>query len=141
MTAETDSPPPATASRPTTLLVGAAITALEGAALVAWGGYDMVAALTGEPINRGLSEFGGLVILLLGVLPLLAARALLRARAWGRSPAVLTNSVCLPVAYNMWQSGGAMAVVAVPVAVLGLVGIGALLNPTATAVLYPAREA
>ncbi|WP_371479591.1 hypothetical protein [Kitasatospora sp. NBC_00315] len=140
MTAETDSPPPATASRPTTLRVGAAITALQGAALVVWGGYDMVAALTGETMNRGLTEFGGLVILLLGLLPLLAARALLRARAWGRSPAVLTNSICLPVAYYMWQSGGATAAAGVAVGLLGVVGIGALLNPTATAVLYPPRE-
>ena len=141
MTAETAGPSAATPARPTSLLVGAAITALEGAALVAWGVYDMVAGLTGEPINRGLTEFGGLVIVLLGVLPLLAARGLLKARGWGRSPAVLTNSICLPVAYYMGQTGGAMTVLGAAVGLLGLVGIGSLLNPTVTAVLYPPREA
>ncbi|MFC9327139.1 hypothetical protein [Kitasatospora sp. NPDC057015] len=140
MTAETAGATPATATRPTSLTVGAAIAALQGAALVVWGGYDMIAALVGDPINRGLSEFGGLVIVLLGVLPLLAARGLLRLRSWGRSPAVLTSSICLPVAYYMWQAGGVMAALAVVVGLLGIVGIGALLNPTVTAVLYPPRE-
>ncbi len=80
------------------------------------------------------------MIVLLGVLPLLAARGLLKARSWGRSPAVLTNSICLPVAYYMWQTGGAMTALGVAVGLLGLVGIGSLLNPTVTAVLYPPRE-
>ncbi|MCX5210857.1 hypothetical protein OG689_16425 [Kitasatospora sp. NBC_00240] len=140
MTAETAGRTPATATRPTSLLVGAAIAALQGAALAVWGGYDMIAALVGDPIDRGLSVFGGFVILLLGVMPLLAARGLLKLRSWGRSPAVLTSSICLPVAYYMWQTGGVMSVLAVVVALLGIVGIGSLLNPTVTAVLYPPRE-
>ncbi|MFI6443109.1 hypothetical protein [Kitasatospora sp. NPDC050543] len=140
---DTDSaagPAGAAAGRPTALLVGAAITALEGAALVAWGLYDMVAGLVGDPIDRGLTEFGGLLIVLLGVLPLLAGRALLGLRRWGRSPAVLTNSICLPVAYYMWPGGGALAAAAVAVALLGLAGIGALLNPRVTAALYAPAE-
>ncbi|MEV4615403.1 hypothetical protein AB0K43_22865 [Kitasatospora sp. NPDC049258] len=138
MTAETAAPAPAPA-RPAALLLGAGITALEGAALTGWGLYDLVAGLLGDSASMGRSEAGGVVLLLMGLLPLLAGRALLRGRRWGRSPAVLTNSICLPVAYYMWQSGGAMAAVAVAVAVLGLTGIVALLNPKVTGLLYDAR--
>ncbi|MGW2373710.1 MULTISPECIES: hypothetical protein [Kitasatospora] len=133
MTAETSASAPA---RPVSLTLGAAITALEGAALAVVGIFDMVSALSGQAKQLALNEFGGLVIVLLGVLPILAARALLKERRWGRSPAVLTNSICLPVAYYMVQSGGAMIAAGVLVGLLGLVGIGALLNPKSTAALY-----
>ncbi|GAA5010065.1 hypothetical protein [Kitasatospora paranensis] len=147
MTAETAHPSPAPAAganahdgprpgRPTALLVGAAITLLEGAALAVWGLYDVVAGVAGNHIWFGRSEAGAVVLLLMGVLPLLAGRALLRGSRWGRSPALLTHSICLPVAYYMWQVGGAMTGAAVAVAALGLAGIVALLNPTVTRTLY-----
>ncbi|MEU6235577.1 hypothetical protein [Kitasatospora sp. NPDC047058] len=141
MTAESSAPVPVPGSgRPASLTVGAAITALEGAALAVVGVWDMVAALSGQSKQLALNEFGGLVILLLGVLPVLAARALLKGRRWGRSPAVLTNSICLPVAYYMWQSGGVMAAVGTAVGLLGVTGIGALLSPKSTAALYAPHE-
>jgi len=128
-------PTPA-AARPTPLLIGAAITALQGAALAGWGVYDLVAGPFGDSASLGRTETGGVILLLMGLLPLLAGRALLKARRWGRSPALLTNSICLPVAYYMWQSGGAMAAVGVAVALLGLAGIVSLLNPKVTELLY-----
>ncbi|MGW3042825.1 hypothetical protein ACWC9T_22910 [Kitasatospora sp. NPDC001159] len=137
MTAETPVPAP---TRPVSLTLGAAITALEGVALAVVGVSDMVSALSGQAKQLALNEFGGLVIVLLGVLPILAARALLKERRWGRSPAVLTNSICLPIAYYMVQSGGAMIAVGVVVGLLGLVGIGSLLNPKSTATLYTQHE-
>ncbi|WP_316526343.1 hypothetical protein [Kitasatospora brasiliensis] len=141
MTAETSAPAPSAGSgRPVSLTLGAAITALEGAALAVVGISDMVSAFSGQAKQLALNEFGGAVIVLLGVLPILAARALLKERRWGRSPAVLTNSTCLPVAYYMCQSGGAMVAAGVLVGVLGLVGIGALLNPKSTAALYAQQE-
>ncbi|KDN83432.1 hypothetical protein [Kitasatospora cheerisanensis] len=130
---------PATTSapdRPVPLLVGAGITALEGAAMAGWGIYDLVSGFAGDDAAFGRTEMGGAVLLLMGLLPLLAGRGLLRGQKWGRSPAVLTNSICLPVAYYMWQSGGAMVAVGAAIGVLGLVGIVALLNPRVTAVLY-----
>ncbi|MFI5532745.1 hypothetical protein ACIA8O_29850 [Kitasatospora sp. NPDC051853] len=123
-------------ARPTPLVVGAAITALEGAALAGWGVYDVIAGFFWDSPALGRSEFGGVILLLLGLQPLLAGRALLKLRRWGRTPAVLTNSICLPVAYYMWQNGGAMQVLGVVIGLVGLVGIGALLNPKVTAVLY-----
>ncbi|MFF1905257.1 hypothetical protein [Kitasatospora sp. NPDC058218] len=141
MTAESSAPVPVPgADRPAALTAGAAITALEGAALVVVGVWDMVSAVSGDSKQLALNEFGGLVIVLLGVLPLLAARALLKGRRWGRSPAVLTNSICLPVAYYMWQSGGAMVAVGAAIGLFGLVGIVALLTPKSTAALYAPHE-
>ncbi|MFI2610909.1 hypothetical protein [Kitasatospora sp. NPDC018619] len=137
MTAETPASATAAGSaRPASLTLGAALTALEGAALAVVGVWDMVAALSGQSKQLALNEFGGAVIVLLGVLPVLAARALLKERRWGRSPAVLTNSICLPVGYYMIQIGGGMVAVGVLVGLLGLVGIGCLLNPKSTAALY-----
>ncbi|MFJ9947966.1 hypothetical protein [Kitasatospora sp. NPDC091207] len=141
MTAESSAPVPAPGSeRPAALTAGAAITALEGAALVVVGVWDMVSSLSGDSKQLALNEFGGLVIVLLGVLPLLAARALLKGRRWGRSPAVLTNSICLPVAYYMWQSGGTMVAVGAAIGLFGVVGMGALLTPRSTAALYAPHE-
>ncbi|MEU3492328.1 hypothetical protein [Kitasatospora cineracea] len=141
MTAESaPAPAPATA-RPVPLLVGAATTALEGAAMAGWGVYNLLSGFTGADADFGRAELGGAVLLLMGLLPLLAARALLRGQRWGRSPAVLTNSICLPVAYYMWQPGGAaMTAAGVAVAVIGLAGIVTLLNPKVTAVLYGAPD-
>ncbi|MFD7640228.1 hypothetical protein ACFV4P_06225 [Kitasatospora sp. NPDC059795] len=136
MTAET-APATATApDRPVPLLVGAGITALEGAAMAGWGIYDLISGFAGSGADFGRTEMGGIVLLLMGLLPLMAGRALLRGQKWGRSPAVLTNSICLPVAYYMWQSGGGMVAVGAAIGVVGLIGIVSLLNPRVTAVLY-----
>ncbi len=108
--------------------------------MAGWGVYNLLSGFTGADADFGRAELGGAVLLLMGLLPLLAARALLRGQRWGRSPAVLTNSICLPVAYYMWQSGGAMPAVGVAVAAIGLAGIVTLLNPKVTVVLYGAPD-
>jgi hypothetical protein len=112
------------------------ITMLEGAALTGWGLYDMISGLAGSSADLGRSEYGGVVLLLMGLLPLFAGRALLGLRRWGRSPALLTHSICLPVAYYMWQGDGLVPALAVVVGGLGLAGIVSLLHPRVTAVLY-----
>lgn len=117
------------------LLVGAVIAFVQGAALAVWGVYDLVAGLVGTPHNRGLAELGGLVLVLIGAMPLLAGRGLLRTRRWGRSPALMADSLCLPVAWYMGHSGGAMIAASVVVGLVGVAGIVALLNPQVTEAL------
>ncbi|GAA2256344.1 MULTISPECIES: hypothetical protein [Kitasatospora] len=142
MTAETTQAPGGpTPDRPAPLLRGAVITALEGAVLTGWGIYDMVSGLLGDSAALGRSEFGGVILLVMGLLPLAAARALFGLRRWGRSPAVLTNTICLPVAYYMWQGDGVMPALAVVIAVLGLFGVVSLLSPRATEALYGPKAA
>jgi len=124
--------------RPWTLTAGAGIAMVEGVVLAAWGLYQIVAGLVSKThTGVGLTEFGGFIVLLLGLLPLLAGRALLRVRKWGRSPAVLVDTLCLAVAYFGWGAGGAMRPIGLAVGVVGIIGIVLLLHPRSTAALWP----
>jgi len=130
-------PTAAPQGRPWTLTAGAAIALLEGAALAGWGLYQIIEGFVARThTGVGLTEFGGVIVLLLGVLPLLAGRALLRLRRWGRSPAVMMDTLCLAVAYFTWQNGGAWPAVGAAVGAVGIAGIVFLLHPRSTAALY-----
>ncbi|GAA2780639.1 hypothetical protein GCM10010521_69460 [Streptomyces rameus] len=111
--------------RPWRLTYAAALAALEGAALVAGGLWVLVLGLTGDPDDRQQAVTLGITLVVLAMLPLLAARGLLLRRGWSRGPAVITQLMALPVAYNLLQAdsmaipaGIALAVVAVAALVL-----------------------
>ncbi|WP_330459753.1 hypothetical protein OIB37_24505 [Streptomyces sp. NBC_00820] len=111
--------------RPSRLTWAAALAALEGAALVAAGVWVLVLGLTGDPDNRQQAVTGGITLLVLALLPLLAARGLLLRRGWSRGPAVITQIMALPVAYNLLKVdsmavGAGIALAAVAVASLVL---------------------
>ena len=140
MTADTALPtaPAATAARPGTLTAGAVLALLQGLVIALYGVYLLVAGLVGHPrTGVGLTEFGGLIVLLMGLLPLAAGRALLRLRRWGRSPAVMMDTLCLAVAYFTFKNGGAQIPIGILVGLYGLAGIVLLLHPRTTAVLWP----
>ncbi|MFF9767380.1 hypothetical protein ACF1GT_12315 [Streptomyces sp. NPDC014636] len=111
--------------RPRRLTYAAALAALEGAALVAGGLWVLVLGLTGDPDDRQQAVTLGITLVVLALLPLLAARGLLLRRGWSRGPAVITQLMALPVAYSLLQAdsmaipaGIALAVVAVAALVL-----------------------
>ena len=112
------SPPPASAAR----RVLAVLVALQGALLVVVAALYLVQLATGEP--RSVPGAVGILLLAgLGGLGLLAVgRALLRGRRWGRSPALVTQLIVLPVALasfpDGWYVGGPLLVWAVAVLVL-----------------------
>ncbi|MDQ0774585.1 hypothetical protein QF026_003051 [Streptomyces aurantiacus] len=121
--------------RPGRLTVAAALAALEGIALAAGGVYLLVMGLTGHPDDRRQAVTGGVTLIVLALLPLLAARGLLLRRSWSRGPTIITQIMALPVAYNLLQAdslaipgGIALAVVAVATLVL-------ILNPETTRAL------
>ncbi|MFC8196701.1 hypothetical protein ACFUTV_15030 [Streptomyces sp. NPDC057298] len=121
--------------RPGRLTAAAALAGLEGLALVAGGVYMLVMGLTGHPDDRSQAVTGGVTLIVLALLPLLAARGLLLRRGWSRGPAIITQIMALPVAYNLLQAdslaipgGIALAVVAVATLVL-------ILNPETTRAL------
>jgi hypothetical protein len=123
--------------RPWTLVAGAALAVAEGVALAGWGGYQMVEGLVGHArTGVGLTEFGGVIVLVMGLLPLAAGWGLLRLKRWGRSPAVLMDTLCLAVTYFGWQTGGAMRPVGTLVGLAGLAGIVLLLHPRSTRALW-----
>ncbi|MFH8973952.1 hypothetical protein [Streptomyces sp. NPDC017890] len=121
--------------RPGRLTAAAALAALEGLALVVGGAWMLVGGLTGHPDDRTSAITGGITLIVLALLPLLAARGLIGRRGWSRGPAVITQIMALPVAYNLLQADS----VAIPAGiVLGVVAVTALVllvNPATTQAL------
>ncbi|CAM5320438.1 Integral membrane protein OS=Streptomyces alboniger OX=132473 GN=CP975_23895 PE=4 SV=1 [Streptomyces alboniger] len=109
--------------RPGRLVAAAALTALEGLALVVGGAWMFIEGFAGDPDDRRSAVTGGVTLIVLALLPLLAARGLLGRRGWSRGPAVITQIMALPVAYNLLQADS----VAIPAGIaLGVVAIAAL---------------
>jgi hypothetical protein len=111
--------------RPRRLTYAAVLAALEGVALGVGGLWVLVLGITGDPDDRQQAVTLGITLAVLALLPLLAARGLLLRRSWSRGPAVITQLMALPVAYNLLQAdsmaipaGIALAVVAVAALVL-----------------------
>lgn len=122
-TAEATTAGPAAGPRPRRLTYAAVLAALEGTALVAGGLWVLVLGLTGAPDGRQQAVTLGITLVVLALLPLLAARGLLLRRGWSRGPALITQLMALPVAYNLLRADG----MAVPAGiVLGLVAVVAL---------------
>ncbi|WP_419155777.1 hypothetical protein [Streptomyces longwoodensis] len=114
---------PVAGERPRRLTYAAALVALEGLALVVAGLWMLVLGVAGDSDDRQQAVTGGITLVVLALLPLLAARGLLALRSWSRGPAVITQIMALPVAYNLLQADS----VAIPAGiVLGVVAIAAL---------------
>ena len=117
-TTEPSSPSP----RPATVTGAAAATALPGAALTAYGVYQVVAGLTGDPMSRSMAETLGVLYLVFGLGVCWVARGLLRCQTWARTPALMTFLLIGGVAYWMLQGGYDLyAAVSIAYGVLGVV--------------------
>ncbi|AXE80106.1 hypothetical protein [Streptomyces atratus] len=108
----------------------AGLTALEGAALVGGGIYMLVMGLLGSPESPQQAEMGGLTLIALGLIPLFAARGLLRRRSWSRGPALITQIIALPVAWTLLRSHGALIPVGIILAAVVLTALYQLVRPT-----------
>ena len=112
---------------PRTVLAAAALVGVEGAVSVAYAVYLAVRAVGDAPAESVAGvEIGALLVLLLGVALLAAARGLARLRGWARGPVVtvqlltlLTAVSFLPAAGPPFVTGSAVALV-LAVAVLVL---------------------
>ncbi|WP_394297335.1 hypothetical protein [Streptomyces albus] len=130
----TGTTPPA-GPRPARLSAAAALCAAEGVVLAGFGGYLLVMGLVGDPSSPQQAEMGGLTLLALAALPLLAARGLLLRRRWSRGPAMITQLMAVPVAWTLVSTGGAMIAAGVALAAVAVAVLALLVNPTATAAL------
>ncbi|MBP0458955.1 hypothetical protein [Streptomyces montanisoli] len=129
-------PTPETAGpRPARLTAAACLAGLEALALFAVGVYLLVAGLSGKPDDPGQAEALGVTVLVIGLLPLIAARGLFRLRGWSRGPAMITHVIGLPIAYALMSSGGALVPVGIAVAAVAVAGLVLLVNPATTAAL------
>ncbi len=134
-TPETPLAPEAEGARPRRLTYAAALTGLEGLALVAGGIWILVLGFTGDPDDRQQAVTGGITLMVLALLPLLAARGLLALRSWSRGPAVITQILALPVAYNLLQADSLAIPAGIALAALAVTGLILLVNAETTRAL------
>ncbi|MEU1373278.1 hypothetical protein ABZ442_06405 [Streptomyces triculaminicus] len=118
------------------MTAAAVLTGLQGLALAASGIYLLVMGLLGTPDSPQQAETGGLTVLALAALPLLAARGLWQLRRWSRGPAMITQIMALPVAWTLLNAGGALMITAaVALTLVVVVTLALVVNPTATEAL------
>ncbi|MDX2759621.1 hypothetical protein ACSCB1_15675 [Streptomyces europaeiscabiei] len=123
------------ASRPGRLTAAAALAALEGVALLVGGGAMLVLGLTGDSDDLSTGVTGGITLLALALLPLIAARGLLLRRSWSRGPAVITQIMALPVAYNLLRADSVAIPAGIVLAVIAVAALVLLINPATTQAL------
>ncbi|MGW1750134.1 hypothetical protein ACWCRD_31845 [Streptomyces sp. NPDC002092] len=121
--------------RPRRLTYAAGLAALEGLALAVGGVWMLVEGLTGAPDDRRSAVTGGITLVVLALLPLLAARGLLKQKSWSRGPAVITQIMALPVAYNLLQADSVAIPAGIALAVVAVVALVLLVNPATTQAL------
>lgn len=127
--AEADGP------RPRRLTYAAALAATEGIALVAGGVWTLVLGVTGDPDDRQQAVTLAITLIVLALLPLLAARGLLLRRSWSRGPAVITQIMALPIAYSLLQADSAAIPAGIALAAVALAALVLLVNPATTQAL------
>ncbi|MFF1393583.1 hypothetical protein ACFVZD_07175 [Streptomyces sp. NPDC058287] len=121
--------------RPGRLTAAAALAGLEGAALLVGGVSMLVMGLAGHPDNPEQAVTGGVTLVVLALLPLIAARGLLRRRSWSRGPAIITQIMALPVAYTLLQADSVMIPGGIALAVVAVTALVLLVNPATTRAL------
>ncbi|WP_340376275.1 hypothetical protein U5640_14845 [Streptomyces sp. SS7] len=127
--------PDTTGPRPRRLTYAAALAGLEGLALLVGGVWILVLGITGDPDDWGQAVTGGLTLMVLALLPLLAARGLLGRRGWSRGPAVITQIMALPVAYNLLRADSMAIPAGIALAVVAVAALVLLVNPETTRAL------
>ncbi|WP_299528839.1 hypothetical protein [uncultured Streptomyces sp.] len=118
--------------KPARIGILAALTALEGAALAVGGIYMLVMGLLGRPESPEQAETGGLTIIALGLIPLLAARGLLLRRSWSRGPTLVTQIMALPVAWTLLRAQGALIPAGIVLAAVAVTALVLVLSPATT---------
>lgn len=126
---------PETGPRPGRLTAAAALAGLEGLALLGGGVYMLVMGLAGSPDSPRQAETGGITLIVLALLPLLAARGLLKLRSWSRGPAIITQIMALPVAWQLLQADSAAIPAGIALAAVAIASLVLLVNPATTEAL------
>lgn len=121
--------------RPRRIAAAAALTALEGAVIAAFGVWSLVLLATDRPDDYAQAATLAATVLALSALPLAAARGLWQLKRWSRGPSMIVQLVALPVGWEMAQNGGTMLAAAVAAWIAALAVLGCLVNPTATEAL------
>ncbi|MGW1267961.1 hypothetical protein [Streptomyces sp. NPDC002491] len=132
---QTPAAPETAEPRPRRLTYAAALAALEGLALVVGGIWMLVLGISADPDDRQQAVTGGITLIVLALLPLLAARGLWGLRSWSRGPAVITQIMALPVAYNLLQAESMAIPAGIALAVVAVASLVLLVNGETTRAL------
>ncbi|MFG2328936.1 hypothetical protein ACGFMM_04865 [Streptomyces sp. NPDC048604] len=124
-----------TPTRPGRITAAAAVAGTEALALVVGGLFVLVTALTGKPGDLTSAIMGGATLIALGLIPLAAARGLWLLRSWSRGPAVITQILALPVAWQLLQADSVLIPGGIALAVLAVTGLTLLVSPATTQAL------
>lgn len=107
-----------------TLITGAAIEAVQGAAALGFGLFVGWETIVGKSVDLASAIGVTLLAIFGGAGMLLVARGLMRGQRWSRSPAVLTQLFAIPVSVSLIQSdqyGIGVPLVALAIAALVLI--------------------
>lgn len=116
------------AARPSaTLLAVAGLVALEALGLVAAAVFFVVETVVATADDRTRAVVAAVLTLMAAVGLGLVARALAARRRWARAPALVSNLLVLPVAYDLLRGG--RPYVAVPLGLLALAVLVLLFVP------------
>jgi peptidoglycan/LPS O-acetylase OafA/YrhL len=107
----------------------AVLVAVEGVLLVALGVLLVVRGFGADTDNRARAEIGGAFAVLGGAALGMLGRALLARRRWARSPSIVTQVLCVPVAIGLLQ--GHKVAYGLPLLVVALVAFVALIAASA----------
>ena len=113
-------------------MAAAALVVLQGIGLIGAGGYLIVRALEPDAAHRGSTEVLGVLSVAVGLVIVATARLVRARRHRVRSPLLVLEIICVPIAITTvqggrWYVGVPLAVVAV--AVIVLMGLAGLLVP------------
>jgi hypothetical protein len=125
-------PAPAPAQRPLTIVIAAALLALEGLIGLAYAGLEV-----GQiRMSRAVVGVGVTVLMAcFGLLLLVVARGVFLGKRWSRGPAIATQLILLPIAWSF--KGGSTTWVSVVLAALAIAVLVGVLHPRSTAVFVP----
>ncbi|MGN5380130.1 hypothetical protein ACQ4WX_31870 [Streptomyces lasalocidi] len=121
--------------RPSRLTYAAVLAALEGLGLVVGGLWMIVLGISGDASDRQQGISLGITLVVLALLPLLAARGLLLRRGWSRGPAVITQLMALPVAYSLLTADSVAIPAGIALAAVAVTALVLLVNPATTRAL------
>ncbi|WP_431036701.1 hypothetical protein ACQYWQ_21450 [Streptomyces sp. P6-2-1] len=129
-----EQPSTAPAPRPRRLFLATLICALEALALVVGGLYVLIRGLAGSG-DLGDTATVGIMLVVLGAIPGIAARGLWRLRRWSRGPAVIMQLMGLPVAWTLLKTDSLFIPGGIVLAAASIAGLVCLLNRETTETL------